>query len=87
MNPNKENILGIIGCFHQERKEYDVAIECYKRILELFPNSFVAICRLGSCYILTKEYEMAIELYKKIIEIDPSISSAWISLGSLYLTK
>jgi len=52
---------------HRKYKEYNKAIECYEKSLELCPNDPAVIFGLAFCYHLTWNLDKAIVLYHKVV--------------------
>ncbi len=69
-------------------KDFDAAIEKYKKILELDPNQFVVIYNLGMCYINKKMFKEAVEVLKKGLNIQSEDANANFYLAySLIITE
>ncbi|RCV64745.1 Tetratricopeptide (TPR) repeat [Methanophagales archaeon] len=66
--------------------EYEKAIECFDKVIELDPNYTYAYSNRGIAYKNLKEYERAIEDYNKAIELDPNYANAF-SNRELALSK
>jgi tetratricopeptide (TPR) repeat protein len=64
--------------------EYEKAIECFDKVIELDPNSTYAYNNRGIAYSDLKQYERAIEDYNKTIELDPNSASAYYNRGNTY---
>lgn len=65
-----QQVNGLIkeGIEHHDAKEYDMAIENYKKALEIEPNSMVAIYELSLSYLAMKDYKNAFQYSSKVIE-------------------
>jgi len=61
---NKANALSYL-------EEYEKAIECYNRVLELNPLDTNAINNLGASLVHLARDEEAIECFTKLIELNP----------------
>ncbi|MBM4286046.1 MAG: tetratricopeptide repeat protein [Deltaproteobacteria bacterium] len=79
------------GAEHFKKKEYDLALESYKKALELNPKSAVAYNMMGMAYRFKFEQSRSQELknqeiaaFAKAIEIDPTYWVAMINLGVTY---
>jgi tetratricopeptide (TPR) repeat protein len=59
------------------RGEYDEAIICYDKALEIDPNYATAWCFKGNALRTLKKYDEAIICYDKALEIDPNYATAW----------
>jgi len=64
--------------------EYEKAIECFDKAIELNPNLTKAYINRGNAYYYLEQYEKAIEDYSKAIEIDPDYARAYNNRGNAY---
>jgi len=83
---NANNHLTILhyklGKILAERREWDEAIACYRKAIEVDPN-FADVCQsLGDALVETGKKEEAIGVYQKAIEIEPSLWEVHHKLGS-----
>ena len=81
LNSKGHNYLGNV---YSELKEYEKAIEQYKKAINIDLNFRDPYINLGNVYSDLKEYEKAIEQYKKAIEIDPKYPGSYNNLGLVY---
>lgn len=56
------------GIAYHDKGQYDKAIESYQKMLELDPNSSIALYEIGMSYMYAKQYDLAIEYSTKAIE-------------------
>ena len=66
---------------------YDEAIKCYKKTIELDPNFTNVYFFLGNAYFDKGMQEDAIREYKKAITVNPGNGMAHLYLGAVYLEK
>ncbi|MBI5098032.1 MAG: tetratricopeptide repeat protein [Nitrospirae bacterium] len=66
---------------YRKNREYDKAIDEYRKILELNPKSTKAYWYWGDCLRKMKQFKNAIEKFKKVVEIDPNIATAYGAWG------
>jgi tetratricopeptide (TPR) repeat protein len=64
--------------------EYQKAIECYDKAIELDPNLAEAYNNRGVAYRALRLYESAIEDCNKAIELDPNLAEAYNNRGLAY---
>jgi Tfp pilus assembly protein PilF len=64
--------------------EYEKAIECFGKAIELDPNYVKAYNNRGNAYSDLMQYERAIEDYNKAIELDPNYVKAYNNRGNAY---
>jgi len=57
--------------------EYEKAIECFDKAIELNPNLTKAYINRGNAYYYLEQYEKAIEDYNRAIELDPNLTEAY----------
>src|SRR5690348_194625 len=67
---------------HYYKKEYDEAIECYDKALEIDPKDADALNNKGLALNKLGKYKEAIEYYDKASEIDPKYVLAFNNIGS-----
>ena len=69
---------------NHKNKNFQIAKDLYKKILEINPNSAGVYYNLG---ILNKEiekYQKAQDCYEKAIQINPNYTLAYINLGIMF---
>jgi tetratricopeptide (TPR) repeat protein len=79
------------GSAHDEQKEYDAAIECYKRALgePRFDRPGAAWYNMGNALVEKGDYDAAIKSYQKVLE-DPRFDTpgdAWYNMGNALTEK
>jgi len=74
------------GCIFYNEGNYDKAIECFKRALEIETDKTVRQ-NLGNAYHAKKDYDKAIDYFKRALEIEPNNASIQKSLGNAYYSK
>jgi len=70
-----------------DKKEYDKAIECYQKAIEIDPDYGGAYKGMGTAYFYKENYEKAIECYQKAVDIDPEDAGAYNNMGLAYSNK
>lgn len=65
--------------------EYDKAIECYRKAVEVEANYFDAWHALGMAYLRAGKIQEAIEAGKRSVEINPNDMLAHTSLSMYYM--
>jgi tetratricopeptide (TPR) repeat protein len=64
--------------------ELDEAVNCFRRVVEAYPDSFDGWHALGMALYKLDRYEEAIAAGKRAAEIDPNNQFAWSSLSLAY---
>ena len=64
-----------------------LAIESYKKLLELYPDDVGALGLLGSLYRNIEEWDLAQSQFEKIIAIDKTEALAFDNLSHIYMAK
>lgn len=59
------------------------AVEAYKEIFTVEPESAYILCNIGECYERLGEVNLAEDYYKQCLELNPDFSEAYIGLGVL----
>ena len=75
------------GKLLEKMKEYDKAIENYKEIISINPNSSYAIFRIAFCYEKKYDFENSLSYYYKCISEDPNMDKAYFRLSMFYYRK
>ena len=77
----------LVLCY-QKMKNYDKAIICFQKLIELNPKSdfenFFYNKNMGDCYIELKQYENAISCYKQTIADNKSSVDIFYAIGNAY---
>jgi len=66
---------------------YESTVDCYKKLLEIYPDDLETLGLLGSMYRNREQWELAKEQFEKIIEIDPSQENTLINIAYLSMTQ
>ncbi len=72
------------GLAYSELKQYDRAIENYRKAIELNPKYAEAYSNRGLAYSELKQYDRAIEDYGKAIKLNPDLPEAYNNRGLAY---
>ena len=85
INPQTAKDWFIKGYAAHKNNNYDAAIECYNKAIELDPNNAKAYNNLGLAYrVGKKDYDKAIDYYNNAIELDHNYAAAYNNLGVAY---
>jgi len=76
-----------LGRYYFVRKEYDIALEHYKKAVSL--NEMLLMCwmNMGFIYMNQKDIKSSILCYSKAVFVDSSQSQAWANLAVLYKSE
>lgn len=64
--------------------DFDKAINCFKRIIELEPKNYRAWYNLGISYFKLKKNKEALDAFKQAIKIKPDYMYCYYNIGLLY---
>ncbi|MBI3815111.1 MAG: tetratricopeptide repeat protein [Nitrospinae bacterium] len=64
--------------------QYEEAIECYKKAVDIKEDSHEAWNNMGTAYSDLGQYKEAIENYKKAVDIKKDSHEAWYNMGNAY---
>ncbi len=67
--------------------DFDEAIRCYRKVIELDPSYVAAYYNLGGDYYNKGDVDEAISLYEEFIKLYPSYSACYVNLGVCYRAK
>ena len=74
-----------MGLVYEKKKEYDSAIESYKKAVEIEPLYAEAFYNMANSYKIKRDFNRAIDNYKKAIDIESDYALAYLFMGrSLY---
>jgi len=80
-DPNYLNALRKKGLAYIELKDYDKAIECYDKVIEIDYNDVTAWLNKGVSYSRQKKYDEAMVCYKTATDINPNDIKSWLNIG------
>ena len=72
------------GMERYNRKDYQGAIEYFRKAIELDPKYARPWNNMGSAYGKLGDYNKEIECCRKAIELDPKLASPWNNMGTAY---
>ncbi len=77
------------GLEHDEKDEYDQAIQAYREVIRLKPDDAkpwyaFAWYKLGIAYHRLEQYDQAIQAYREVIRLQPDYVKPWYNLGVAY---
>lgn len=70
-----------MGDRFSQKHEYQVAIDYYKRALEIYPGHVRARYNLGNIYVAYEDFDSALDCYQNALLYDPNYINARINLG------
>lgn len=73
------------GLAYEYLLNYDSAMYCYKKSIELEPNYARSNLGVGDMLVKNNKYNDALEYYNKAIELNPDYHYSYISRGDLYI--
>ncbi|HAZ01204.1 MAG: hypothetical protein A2W95_17565 [Bacteroidetes bacterium GWA2_40_14] len=74
------------GKAHQDKKDYQNAIQDYRQTLQLAPNFYQSYIQLGICYYLTQQNDVALSQFSAAVTSEPKNAMNYYHRGFL-LTK
>ena len=72
----RTDIFNLMGFCYFKLKEHNLAIQCFRKVLELNPGSAIDYANIASNYRDMGERDKAIRYYRFALELDPSIDFA-----------
>ncbi len=73
-----------LGEAHAGLRQYELAAEAYRALLQLQPENADAWYSLGVCYGELKRHEQAVNAYREALRRQPTHVDSWINLGVSY---
>jgi serine phosphatase RsbU (regulator of sigma subunit)/anti-sigma regulatory factor (Ser/Thr protein kinase)/tetratricopeptide (TPR) repeat protein len=83
VSQRKETIL-ISGIKYYKSKDYESAIEEFKKVIEIYPDFKEAHSILGNAYFRNKMYSEAAMAYERVKQMDPEDITAYENMGVIY---
>jgi len=68
-------------------EEYDKAVDCFNKIIEMEPDNYKAWYNLGIAHFHLKKTEEALKAYQRALEIKPNYEYVLYNIGLLYETQ
>ena len=76
-----------LGIVYEKLKEFDKAVDAYKKAIELSPDEVDSYYNLGLVYIAKKMYEEAVDCFETVLEHDSDDSNSYFSIGLCYFKE
>lgn len=73
-----------LGCVYTQKRNLGLAIESFKKALEIKPDWIEAHTNLGAAYEANDMFNDAMEEYRKALGLNPGIPESHTNLGNLY---
>lgn len=75
------------GFFHFKREEYNLAIECYFKSIELESEEAETYCDLGQCFLKLDDWQTARKYFKTALRFESDNAAAWAGIGSSFILQ
>ncbi len=83
VEPRRQELWNLAGFCHFKMREYDEAIGCFEKAIEIDPGSAIDYANIGSNLRDKGDREGAVAMYQKALSLDPTIEFARDSLKRL----
>jgi tetratricopeptide (TPR) repeat protein len=83
ISPQKE-LFEIMGKACVEKKDFDKAIYCYSKIIELEPDNAEILYNTAKIYYMAKKIYKAAELYILAVKLEPLYKRPFESIGNIF---
>lgn len=88
MSKDSDKIIwGQLGFFFFEHDDYDRAILCGEKIIQIAPDDAPSLANLGLLYSMKKDFKKALRYAKKAATIDPEDFVTWLNIGIVLSNK
>jgi tetratricopeptide (TPR) repeat protein len=84
IEPEDGKRLATLALCYQHLKQFDSAIEAYRKSLAIKPNNVAVQTNLGSALKEQGKLEEALEAYTKALEIKPDYAEAYNNMGTVF---
>jgi len=85
--PTSYRVINNLGMAYDEAKNYEKAMEMYRRDITIDPNNPVAYHNLGNTYKNQGRIDLAIPEFERAINNDPNFLFSYRSLAQIYLDQ
>ena len=85
IDPNHFNSLHNLGLIYSKLSEFQKAIDCLKKAIEVNPSSLISHLSMAKVLFVTRKFNDSKKSYEKALEIDPNNVSAYVNLGVIAL--
>lgn len=72
------------GLAADNEKNFDAAINNYKRAIELYPEYGMPYANLGNVYKNRGDFETALAYYKTALKLNPKFTDLYVNIGNVY---
>lgn len=83
LSPRRTDVWMSLGNLLYDRGEFDEALERYRKVLSLRPDSLAALSNIGKIYAVRKQYPMALQYLGKAEALRPDYASVLSTLGGV----
>lgn len=87
LSPDYAEAYSNLGIVYKQRKQYEQAIDYFKKSAELDPSYVSAQSHLGAVYLAQGKLDAAVDVLRKALKKDPRFDYAAFNLGLAYLLK
>ena len=85
---SEKELYLIQGDYYRENEEtYDLAIEAYTRLLELYPDDTSGLQNLGTIFDAIEELDRALEYYQRSAESESDFVGTYFSIANIHMMK
>ena len=81
-NPSDVQAYKNLGIEYTKAKEWDEAIKCYNRGLDISPKDIELLYWLGTCYYFKENYSLAEKVFRRSVEVNHS-ADAYFNLAAV----
>ncbi len=85
--PNSVILFNIVGASNAELRQFDAAIESYKKALEIKPDYAEAYYNMGNALTDKGDPEAAIDSYKQALKIKPDYAEVYYNMANALKDK
>lgn len=85
MYPSRHAAYDNLGLVHLGLRQYDQALEAFKRSVQILPNYSEAYDHMGMAYEGLQQWDRAIDSYSAAIRVAPDFPVSYLYLANVYL--
>lgn len=85
--PKSVVLCNIAGACHAGLRQFEAAVNCYKKALKIMPDYAQAHFNMGAAYQAMGDHDRGIGCYQSAIKIDPNYADAYNNMGNAFKDK
>src|SRR5438034_46813 len=86
VEPQQLDALYLRGIVAHDRRQYELAVDCFRAAIALAPDNAAYRNQLGISHQALGQTQEAIACYREALRLQPNLAEAYCNLGALFLS-